>query len=259
MPAGRGLAGTAGRGAGPQEGFRCRWGSLLSQVCCSHGCASLWEGNCVLVAVSCSPEPQDRSRSCTAPRWAQPQLVPAFGGELCLAKRTRLTASLWLSQNCPEPFQVSLCCLELAKPQCRLGKPWEANTCRGRTQPPSLQGSFPAPQSQTQAWPSPGGLQKETDTFYFLAAVHKPTSIPLCQATPTQQGSDTKLVPGPGETPLQRPAVWLSWHRPWTPVGTSLAAAPDSIPLFLLFPGSECSSCPLLPHPAWPPSPSAAG
>lgn len=46
VPAGRGLAGTAGRGAGPQEGFRCRWGSLLSHVCCSHGCASLWEGNC---------------------------------------------------------------------------------------------------------------------------------------------------------------------------------------------------------------------
>lgn len=72
MPAGRGLAGTARRGAGPQEVFGCLWGSLLSQVCGSHGCVSLWEGKCVLITVSHSQSHR------TGAGHALPQLMPAL-------------------------------------------------------------------------------------------------------------------------------------------------------------------------------------
>lgn len=37
-------------------------------------------------------------------------------------------------------------------------------------------------------------------------------------------------------------SVLLPWHRPWTLVGSSLAAAPDSIPLVLLFPGASTAA-----------------
>lgn len=111
VPAGRGLAGTARRGAGPREIFGCLWGTLLSQVCGTHGCVSLWEGKCVLITVSHSQSHR------TGAGHALPQLMPALRAELCLPKHTQLTASLWLSQNHPKPFLASLCYLAPAKPQ----------------------------------------------------------------------------------------------------------------------------------------------
>lgn len=157
------------------------------------------------------PKPQDRSRSCTAPAHA------SLEGR-ALPSKTHPINSITVALPKPPQTIPGLFVLPGARQATALTWPAQGS----RTQVPlAAEAAFPLP--------SPKHRHAQPQ---WAAETDRHVLFPWCCAQTLILVQMSHLC-----------SVLLSWHGPWM-LGTSLAVAPDSISLFLLFPGAGAAAAP---------------